>query len=1052
MKGMRNICFAALAVMAAYSCTSEGHDDLQVPEGKSTLIAEREGLDPQSRTAVQADGKSVWWSVGDEVMVFAGAGSEGCVFRSVESEPGKTAVFKGDIGEASLYYGIYPAVDGLAVSASGEMTVAVPAEQNVEAGSFDAKAFPTVARSAGLSMIFYNVAGGIKFALSEEGVNEIVIKGNGAEDIAGSASVAFENGVPVLKSITDGQKELVLTTPGGFVPGTYYYAVLLPVSLPEGLRIILKHDNGVPDVELVSGKARTIKRGTFGKLEGINAIIPSNGKVRFYLGLDGSLRQALGLVDGSLDAWTVSVNGKVYPLKTDSGDRRYVEVDEAADAKYDAFISNANSAKWYGTSATAGIVVPFSQFWSSTRADFANYPRYAAYSAQTGNILTFCDAVALLNVKISGTAALSSVKVRAIGGDPLSGRANVQEGISELVEQVDWAVINCNNYGSNVSTPNTIPVIIHPGTFSEGLEITVCDASHKMVRQTIYPGTVEAGQVIEVDLDWAPDSHLLFYEGFDNFVWGGDIIGGAGATGYAPDDTKLSYTGGKDRNGYENAYTTVSYDYPGSGFIQPNTWSDVKEATVGTSHQMSASYITSRNIADWKYLYRCQEYHGALGVGLAVNRGVVQLPQLSAAPCAMDAVISFRFCLQEGCQDDLYLQLLYAGHVKSITIDGKPADYTSIYYSTSSRNTISRNNVTIPSSAASPKEWHDCEIVAEHITDATAIYLAGNTTTSGLVHGFYLDEIKVSTIPGTEKKGTLRVLYWNIFNGMWGDQENNFNTFVEWVKKYDPDVCVWCEAATIYGSSGQNPPPNKYLPDGWSALASRYGHNYISLGGVIGGSWAYPQVVTSKYPLATIKKMTTTNVSGKPITRGAGMHRLTVDGKTIDIVTTHTWPFSYAYDVPSSQQSASTAEHGGDKYREFEIDYIISQTVNNASYASTSNWILVGDFNSPSPLDIPIVSGSESDDKFRCQKVILNKTNLKDVMKLMYKDGDFVASTYGEKDRKDYVYVSPAMSEKLVSAFMLNDAWNYVNTKITVGGTEMKLPSDHRPIVVEFDF
>ncbi len=90
--------------------------------------------------------------------------------------------------------------------------------------------------------------------------------------------------------------------------------------------------------------------------------------------------------------------------------------------------------------------------------------------------------------------------------------------------------------------------------------------------------------------------------------------------------------------------------------------------------------------------------------------------------------------------------------------------------------------------------------------------------------------------------GTLRVLYWNIANGMWADQGNNFNNFVAWVKKYDPDVCVWCEAATIY----------------------------TSLGGVIGGSWAYPQVVTSKYPLSTIKKITTTGNSGKPITRGAG--------------------------------------------------------------------------------------------------------------------------------------------------------------------------------------
>ena len=51
---------------------------------------------------------------------------------------------------------------------------------------------------------------------------------------------------------------------------------------------------------------------------------------------------------------------------------------------------------------------------------------------------------------------------------------------------------------------------------------------------------------------------------------------------------------------------------------------------------------------------------------------------------------------------------------------------------------------------------------------------------------------------GCSKETPLRVLYWNIQNGMWADQGNNYDNFVEWVKRYDPDVCVWCEAQTIY--------------------------------------------------------------------------------------------------------------------------------------------------------------------------------------------------------------------------------------------------------------
>ena len=43
-------------------------------------------------------------------------------------------------------------------------------------------------------------------------------------------------------------------------------------------------------------------------------------------------------------------------------------------------------------------------------------------------------------------------------------------------------------------------------------------------------------------------------------------------------------------------------------------------------------------------------------------------------------------------------------------------------------------------------------------------------------------------------KNNMRLLYWNIQNGMWSGQGDNYDKFVEWVRAYDPDVCVWCEA------------------------------------------------------------------------------------------------------------------------------------------------------------------------------------------------------------------------------------------------------------------
>ena len=44
----------------------------------------------------------------------------------------------------------------------------------------------------------------------------------------------------------------------------------------------------------------------------------------------------------------------------------------------------------------------------------------------------------------------------------------------------------------------------------------------------------------------------------------------------------------------------------------------------------------------------------------------------------------------------------------------------------------------------------------------------------------------------------IKVLYWNIQNGMWSDQGNNYDNFVAFVKDLDPDICVWAEAESRY--------------------------------------------------------------------------------------------------------------------------------------------------------------------------------------------------------------------------------------------------------------
>jgi hypothetical protein len=84
-----------------------------------------------------------------------------------------------------------------------------------------------------------------------------------------------------------------------------------------------------------------------------------------------------------------------------------------------------------------------------------------------------------------------------------------------------------------------------------------------------------------------------------------------------------------------------------------------------------------------------------------------------------------------------------------------------------------------------------------------------------------------------KKADLLKIIVWNIQNGMWSDQGNNYDNFVAWVKSYNPDVCIWCESRSNYqtGKKTAMLEDQVYLPDGWGELAQRYGHQYWSKGG-----------------------------------------------------------------------------------------------------------------------------------------------------------------------------------------------------------------------------
>ena len=286
-----------------------------------------------------------------------------------------------------------------------------------------------------------------------------------------------------------------------------------------------------------------------------------------------------------------------------------------------------------------------------------------------------------------------------------------------------------------------------------------------------------------------------------------------------------------------------------------------------------------------------------------------------------------------------------------------------------------------------------------------------------------------------------RLLFWNIQNGMWSGQGDNYDKFVKWVSDQDADVCVWCEARTIYytGTRDKMPVEEKYLVDHWPELAARYGHKYVYVGGMRDN---YPQVITSKTPIHGMAKI----VGEEPdslVAHGATWAQVTVAGKTLNLVALHPWPHPYAYNA--ADQEASKAAHGGDAYRKLEVEYVCKHTIGSAQ---NGNWLMMGDLNSISRTDNAYYGLPADDPKFQAQDYIHGQTPYKDIIKCRYPE-EVILST-ASNNRIDYVYCTPDLYPAVVDARIVRDSYtDPVRDEVV---TSFFHPSDHLPIIVDFNF
>lgn len=716
---------------------------------------------------------------------------------------------------------------------------------------------------------------------------------------------------------------------------------------------------------------------------------------------------------------TVLVNGLSYKPQLHSVKQEwFVDVESSPFGVYVAYMLESDNASFYGENPAENVLVPNAQFLHKKK-DLQAIPLFARFDSTYGSYLDFRPPYAVLDFVIPGT--LTSVKLSS--DTPVCGLLswNRSENVFLYGDASKDLVLNCT--GGQGAEGGHYPLMVF-GQNLKGVTVRACDNHHHMFEVSLGDIDLEPGSYRRFSLDGRSPVGMLWFEGFDLCAWGGQVI--SQKDGFYPLAQAPGLSGDESLDGYEYASNKVDFSAAGSGFIQ-SSFLDHADP-VRESHSMSDSYIRSRGFDDYLYMLRCRECPGYISVGMGNRgRGMFAMYPLEGIQAMKNLEVSFRLCIDPSTDDAI--QFLAEGSsavIKEWSVDGVSGIPDSL--------SLKRTTASLTMNAdllGGAGQWKTVRAVVDNCTDATAFKWMAASSESGN-HGFYLDEICVKEVPGGwNARDCLRVLYWNIQNGMWYDQYG-YDHFVEFVNRFSPDICVWCEARTNYESGSDTWIPveqDSYLPGNWTALAARYGHQYVGISRR--DQEAYPQVVTSRYPIEKLLQLG--KIEGEsPIMHGAGLFKVNTPAGGYYFVTLHLNPHS---------------DEDAERLR--EITRILEKTVLDNYWVPDRGWFVLGDFNSHSRKDAAFLSNLEVDSpKYWVHDHIASETSLVDLLATRYPGKNYFTTTYGFS-RFDYIYLDAGTYSRVRNAGVITSTWT---TPEPTGLSNFYTPSDHRPILVDIDF
>jgi len=277
------VILIALALLATAACSKDAVK-VDISQQAVTITAYQEGSD-LTKTGLVDGGTQVGWQYGDNIKVFYdGNAAEFTPLITIRSDykvediaklypvvnfSGRLDNIPAGGGLTKQLWGLYPYRSD-ATSDGNSVTTTLPDDQVGMPGSFFKRTQITLACANSIVLPFYNVTGGICFKVTRSDIKSIILESNNGEPLAGTVKLAFEGGVPKVKSVIDGSSSVKLTAPRAatFKTGQWYYIVTLPGTLSGGFKVTFRtaDKTGVANVS----SPVTINRGVFGSIESID--------------------------------------------------------------------------------------------------------------------------------------------------------------------------------------------------------------------------------------------------------------------------------------------------------------------------------------------------------------------------------------------------------------------------------------------------------------------------------------------------------------------------------------------------------------------------------------------------------------------------------------------------------------------------------------------------------------------------------------------------------------------------------------------------------------